>query len=337
MKCNTSGGDTKVNKYTKNRENKKDNGYWLKQENQREFLKRLFNKLSLKDPVDWGNVRRRDVISEPGGNSFLSVYNGNYFSALQGAYPELKETFSDAKKRKRAGYWKSRDNQRQHFEELFHELGLKHLGDWKTVTLETLFNLKPGARGVISQNGGNFKRTLMNLYPNYVWNFSKLENKPRTQKKQKKMQNGHWGNIENQRSYFAKLYSNLGLTNLRDWEEIKIAELKKQSGCVLPRYRGNFRLAISKVYPNFPWSFVIKRNKKRGYWNVLENQRTWMEKKADELKLKSVEEWVTITKDKLIVLGGYGVLRAHHRNFHSLLSSVYPNYDWDRVYVIFVM
>ena len=298
-------------------------GYWLKIENQRAYLNSLYDRLQLKSFKEWQTVPRKTLI-ENGANSLLSVYKGNFQKVLKTIYPHENENIIQV--RRPIGHWKSIENQRKYFDDLFVLFNLNSLDDWKRIPLKKLFDLKNGARSVILLHNGSFQKTLQTLYPEHKWDFT-LTKKIKIFKR--KIKRGHWNNIENQKEYLNSLYYQFKLTSMDDWFTlIPHKQLHSSLARILPRYQGNSRLALQTIYPNYPWNFNIKKKKEKGFWRVHNVQLKYMEKLFINLNLKSLDDWKKVTKEKFLLNDGLGILAFHRFNRKNLLKFVYPHHNW---------
>jgi uncharacterized membrane protein YcaP (DUF421 family) len=116
-------------------------GFWTNIYNHKIYFDWLHGHLGLKSMDDWYSVKIADI--EANGGSLLSKYNDSLSSALAGIYPEHLWNFRTNSK----GQWSNLSNQRDFFDKIAKELGLKETEDWYRVKLADLE--QRGAGGIL--------------------------------------------------------------------------------------------------------------------------------------------------------------------------------------------
>ena len=280
--------------------------YFQKVENQRKFMDELFIKFKLKSIEDWINVSKK-IIERNGGKILFSFYDGNKISLLSSIYPNVD--WQSLKQKKKENF-KSIENQRKFMDKLFIKFNLKSINDWNNIS-----------RNQIIQNGGkkllkNFKncrrKLLSEVYPNYPWK-SKFKNLKL---------------IENQQDFMDDLFIKLNLNSLDDFLTIDKRNLILNGGRLLLKLNeNNNENILTSIYPHYPWSFEYKESLE--YFPLsIENQKEFMDKLFIKFKLKSVNDWIHISKKRIIRNGGNKILLQYNNNKIQLLSAIYPNNDW---------
>ena len=122
---------------------------------------------------------------------------------------------------------------------------------------------------------------------------------------------------------------------------VKIKDLLKLGGHrMVKQYDSSISKILAAVYPDYdwlPWKFDLCPH---NYWDDIKNQKKFIEWARKELKIKEMSDWyhvstqviealyvfIIITK-KLIDLG-CGLLKQSSNSLASMLSIVYPEYEW---------
>ena len=85
-----------INTKREEKKKKKEKGYWKKEDNQREFMEKLFSKFGLKEKNDWLKINKQKIINE-GGREVLKAHSFHYPSLLSFLYPSHSFDFSALK------------------------------------------------------------------------------------------------------------------------------------------------------------------------------------------------------------------------------------------------
>jgi len=73
---------------------------------------------------------------------------------------------------------------------------------------------------------------------------------------------------------------------------------------------------------------VLKKKRPNGFWKDVNNQRLFMNEAMKKLELKELDDWYSISANRLTKIGGSSLLRQYP-TFMDLLSSVYPEHSWN--------
>ena len=215
-------------------------------------------------------------------------------------------------------YFNSLENQREFMYKLFIKFELKTLDDFMKNKRKLRDN---GGLKLLKEYNGNISTLLQSIYPYFPFDItSLLINKISNLKK-----------IENQRKAMDKLFIKLKLISVEDWVNIKITKFEENGGkSLLLKYDRNFMKLLTTIYPHFPWQFPQKIiEKSAGYFKSIENQRNFMEKLSIKFNLQSLDDWINISRKKLIQNGGYTLIVSEYKKDKiKLLSSLYPNFPW---------
>ena len=161
---------------------------------------------------------------------------------------------------------------------------------------------------------------LSSVYPEHNWLPWKF----------KKATGGFW-TMENQRKFMDWVKKELSIKEMQDWYRITIKDIRDLGGAGLlySEYRNSPFLMLSTIYNEYewlPWKFTIPPS---GYWENTENQLKFLEWAKKELNIKEYKDWYNISRNKLVELGGLGLLHSKYNDStFSMLQSLYPEYEW---------
>ena len=163
---------------------------------------------------------------------------------------------------------------------------------------------------------------LKSMYPEYEWLFWKFTVAP----------NSSWENKENQLNYMAWLGEQLGYKTIEDWYKITKNDFEKNYGCRLCHIYNNSPYQLLKsMYPEYEWLFWKFTPAPQNSWKSKENQLKYMNRLSNTLGYTTIEDWYKITVDDFrINFGGAFIMNKYNGSPYQLLSSIYPNFEWDR-------
>jgi hypothetical protein len=70
-------------------------------------------------------------------------------------------------------------------------------------------------------------------------------------------------------------------------------------------------LLLMKLYPEYNWKQWQMDIVPRGFWDVLENQRTYLDWLGTQLNVSHWEDWYDITREQVIERGGSTLLKKY--------------------------
>ena len=137
--------------------------------------------------------------------------------------------------------------------------------------------------------------------------------------------------IENQQRVMYNIFKKLNLDCLEDWTNVSRTTFNSYGGGQLlyTHYKNNLVNLYKSVYPNYPWDFS-KFSKE--YLNYMHYQLEFMDNLFKKLKLKSLEDWIKISKRKIIINNGEKLVEFYKRDMSALLKTIYPHFPWNFVY-----
>ena len=143
--------------------------------------------------------------------------------------------------------------------------------------------------------------------------------------------NNSWGSKEKQLEYITWLGKHLGYTTKEDWYKITNNDFHKNYGRTLVKnYYGSSYYLLKFLYPEYEWLFWKFICSPNNSWDNKENQLKYMNWLSEKLKYTKKEDWYDITVNDLYRNDGGGLISKYNGSPYQLLSSVYPNYKWER-------
>lgn len=126
------------------------------------------------------------------------------------------------------------------------------------------------------------------------------------------------GDHENQLQYMNWLGDTLRYRKKEDWYQItnRIFADNYGSTLVTNYYNSSPILLLKSIYPD--------------HWNIKENQLQYMNSLQKILGYRKIEDWYKVTKNDFEKNHGSGLISKYNSSPYQLLSSVYPNFQWER-------
>ena len=294
--------------------------YFKSIENQRKFMENLFIKLKLNSLDDWKSISKSKII-EHGGKSLILHYNGDLPRLFNSVYPSHVWIFDDISSKSKLEFFKDKKNQKEFMNNLFNDLKLKTLDDWLNVSKKKI--LQKGGNFLYFLYSNQFQDLLTSIYPHYPWQFNLLLSIN---------SNEYFKSIENQREFMDHLFIKFKLKSLDDWMHISRHQIIEKGGKSLVKYfySNDLKKLLSNVYPHHHWQFDnMKIHSMINYFKSIENQRKFMDKLFIKFKLKSLDDWLFISRNKIILNGGKSLMLTYYsNNMKKLLQTIYPNHNW---------
>jgi len=300
-------------------------GYWTK-ENKKKFFDNFAKIHQINKPQDWGKAKHDDI-TRFGGKYVIGTYGNSLIRALRDLYDDIEwktEWFENVPSVPK-GHWKDQINQRRFLDEVARDLNIESPSEWGKVTLTEV--ISRNGNGLISHNKGSLFRTLVAAYPEVDWDKKWFKNISKVPK-------GHWTLKENQRTFMDNIARLYNLKNPRDWGRITVDDIKKCEGSsVLEYYDFSLFNALQGVYPEIEWErswFPRLPKVPKGYWSLIENQKSFMDGIGRLYKINSHSDWGRITLEQIVKGGGTTLLVKNNFSLFNILQQVYPEVKWDR-------
>ena len=170
-------------------------------------------------------------------------------------------------------------------------------------------------------NGSPIK-FVTSIYPNYNWVIWKFPMVP----------NGYWQKKENQKEYMEWLKLELGYTTPEDWYKISKKVLQNNyGGGILKHYNNSPIKLITSIYPNYNWVIWKFTSVPNDYWKDIKHRKEYMDWLGKELGYTTMDDWYKISRKDIENNYGSGLLVSYYNSSPiKLVTSIYPNYEWDK-------
>ena len=210
-------------------------------------------------------------------------------------------------------------NQQKFLEIIYKKFNFQSLDDWTKIRSKKKL-IDHGGELILSNYSNDIKKLLKENYPNFPWNFPS----------EFRFNRGHFRSIENQRKLMDQIFIDLHFNDLNDWLTINKKKLVDKGGGSFFYYYENIKEILLKIYPNFPWNFENIRLNTHDYFQNIFNQQKFLDRLFIKLKMRTMDDFLFLSKQKIIKNGGQSLLVYHYSNsIRRLLSTVYPNYAWE--------
>jgi hypothetical protein len=292
-------------------------GYWNELANQRKFFEWLYKTLKLRNMDGWYTIHVREA-QRYGGRVLLSMHNNDMAKALSAVYPEHKFDvwrFGTVPE----GFWDSRENLKKFFDWAHKDLQLKTLDGWYRVYNREIE--RRGGKAILTKYKGYLGHALAEVYPEKEWQIWRFQELPKD----------YWNDKSVHRKYFESVSKDLNLKSLEGWYHVSKSDVSRYgSGGPMPLFYGNsLSVALMELFPEHKW--VIWRFSKvpEGFWDKVENRRSFFEWLYKELKLKDTDGWYRVTRTSVARYGGSALLAMHQDSLPKTLQAIYPEHTFN--------
>ena len=288
-------------------------GHWGKDNlanisNHKIFYKYLGIKLGYTRPEDWYNISQ-NVIKDFGGCFLNLYYEGSvirFVKAMNTEY-DYKEWLFRTKTSN--GYWNHVKNVKIYLEWLYLILGYTKDEDWYKLRQDDLF--KYHGRGLYMNYNGCILSILKSAYPDkewLPWLFTITTH-------------GTWDDIDNHKKYILWLANKLGIKSPDEWYkyDYNIIEKNKGDSLINKHYGGSISKLLKIGYPDFDFIMYRFNQSPNGYWNDINNRKTYLEDLFKHKKFTKTHDWYSITKEDFLNFHGSGLLRRYDYSYKKLL------------------
>ena len=183
----------------------------------------------------------------------------------------------------------------------------------------------------------NFNNLLKTIFPDHQWDFDNNNNNNNNNENNENNNNFTLEKINlsstnlsiyQQRKLIDLLFIKLKLNNLEDWYDVTSFNFNQNNAQILlDIYLNNIPKLLQSIYPNFPWNFNY--NLIRNFKSI-SNQRQFMDRLFDRLKLEKIDDWININPQSLYKFGAKHLISYYYSNdMKKLLTTIYPRHPWD--------
>ena len=294
-------------------------GFWLENINRREFLDELGEKLEISVPYEYCKLQP-EIIKQNGGKS-LFYYFPTYYELLTNIYPDFE--FSPFLFNKiPETLVKNRNTHRKLLDEFRKRIFINEPKQWFLISKKQYQLL--GIQNLISSYQ-SLQDMLKKNYPEVDWTLTYKLNEAKPA--------GFWDSKENQKHFLEQLAKLLDVKN-NDWSNVTVDTIRKYGGRQLLKKYPTFYDALNELFPaqseedHHTRLKLLRARVPNNYWQNKENQVRFMDNLRKNLNLKNVQELKNIPISLIHINGGHRLLR-HYSSYHQLLSTIYPNEQWD--------
>jgi len=295
-------------------------------EKQRNFFEQIGQRLGIKLPSDWYNVKF-NMLDKYGGRNFLQQhFGGSLASALCNVYPEyVWEAWRFAKVP--VNFWSKLEHQRQFLSSAAISLHIRSRLDWARVSTCQLQEL--GGTSLLRYHGNSIDRAIEKLFDPEEIPIDRLavlpiENHDRSLHSDTFRDNG----VRLELEAAGRI---LGVTCPEDWVSIRMEVLGDRTRQVLQSvHGGSLHAALVASYPNRHWPiWCCLRKLPRSFWNDLRNVQAFGMWASERLQLPMTpDQWSSLEVRRLRSLSGAsGMLRAVG-GLYGLLVQLFPSQRW---------
>ena len=266
---------------------RKPTGYWESKENINTFLNELKIKLNINTMEDWSSIKKTQI-NEFGGGTLLQKYSMYDIKCF--GYPEGKFIFS--KPNKKPKFWKQEKNIEKFLNDLKIKFNVNNSNDWNKITQKHIYLMGGGS--------------LLQKYSMYDLKCMGCDEKDKILTKSKLLKEK---NRERINKSIENLSKQLQLNNVNDWNSLTVKQIKETGEISLLK-----RFSIYDIkcmgYPEGK-DFFSKPKKSIGYWEDLDNLKSFFATLKENLNIKTINDWNLLTKKQIKENGGGSLLQKY--------------------------
>ena len=285
----------------------KPDGYWENEENVKQFLLQFKEKFNVNTFDDWNLVTKQQIESF-GGASLFKKYSLCDLKCL--GFPD-----GDFNSQKPSGYWNDKQNILQFLNDLGVRLQLTSFDDWNLLTWKQIESM-----------GGSSLLNKYSLYEIKCMAFPDGEFKfhppPRSFKPA-----GFWENENNVLSFLDDIKRYYNLCTPNDWNSLTKKQITSFGGSRLLTRLSMFEIK-SLACPEGKLIFTPSPKPPR-YWDHNDNVIKFLHELRCKLKLKTLEDWLRLSKNQIIAHGGDGLALKY--SMHQIIQLADQCFDFGYV------
>ena len=206
--------------------------------------------------------------------------------------------------------------QRKFLENIYQKEKFTSMDDFYLLSKQKITNY--GGKFLLSKYSNDFDQIYLQSFPNFPWNFAN------------RRQRITFTYLSDQQQFIDDLYYKLKLNSLDDWLLVQRSIFIDQGArSILTKYfKNDIKILLKKIYPNFPWEFYAFGNEIKYFTNNIENQRKFLDHLFIKFNLKSMKDWLKISKEKIMnENGGKFLLSLYSKDLKILFATIYPQYE----------
>ncbi|MDA7556069.1 hypothetical protein N8809_05460 [Euryarchaeota archaeon] len=254
------------------------------------------------------------MIDDYYGKTLRNNYYKSIFILVQSLCPEFEWKFY--KFRYLKGHWGEIENQKLWFEDLRDFYGLTTVEDIYSLNLRMITDFY--GITLVKEYYGSIPNMVESICPEYEWKFYKFRGSK-----------GDWSDPENQKIWFENFRLENGLDDYESLYKVTGKMIYDNGGSSLHKIYGEHPIhVISSLYPEHDWKPYKFRRAPIGWWSDIKNQKKWFENFRLENGLDDYESLYKVTGKMIYDNGGSSLHRIYGVFPLSVISSLYPEYDW---------
>ena len=141
---------------------------------------------------------------------------------------------------------------------------------------------------------------------------------------------GYWNSKSNQLQYLHWLQSELEISNYEDWYSIRTKQIKDLGGHQFLRKNDNsISKALNFLLPEYDWKPWLFHQTLKGFWDDMENRRTYLDWLGEVLGYKCLDDWYGISaSDFRNNFGASLLFKIHDGSPARVVIENYPEKNW---------
>jgi len=211
-------------------------------------------------------------------------------------------------------FWNCEKNQREYLLNLAERLHIHRQEQWYRVRKCEMKKIR-GVNGFLHNYGDSLQRALRHLLPNYSWKPWLFHQVP----------SGYWDDVRHRSEFLQWLSARLHISEEEQWYRVTVRQVRKNHGTgFLMKYGGSLQRALIDLLPQYPWWPWRFDGVAVGFWNDVENVRSYLIWLCEELKLSKMSDWDHVSHQQVQALEGDSLLKKFG-GLSSILDHHFPN------------
>lgn len=138
-----------------------------------------------------------------------------------------------------------------------------------------------------------------------------------------------WKDVRNQLDMVKHIEKQLGIAKLDDWYQIKLEDLERHNfSSFLRHFNHSIPKLLQAVYPDKRWMVWKFPRTNSELWNDDQMQRDFLLELGRKFGYSSEIDWLSLSKNDIIWLGGGGLLEKMQGSLSRVLSIIFPAHPW---------